>query len=251
MNFLFARTCPNCNYGAARPSRSRSSDRTSLFTLHAKYRCGKCGRSFQASSNAAYFLLAAAVVVAVGVVLGGVATGGDWLGSMGAKPNPILAYDTADVGKLLERAKKDDADAEYELHSVYLHGAGVRKDETEAIAWLQRAAEHGHVGAQYAFATSLREGRGVVQDYVRALQWMERAAAGGNLKAQYTLGLMYRDGIGAAPDFVKAYIQFNIAAARGYADAVPQRDAVIGKLTSEELLAAQAESRRIVEGRQK
>ncbi len=118
-------------------------------------------------------------------------------------------------------------------------------NKKEAQAWLERAAQHGNAEAQYELGNAFREGMGVVQDYEHAMKWLQLAAASGNGDAQYALGQMHRAGMGVPADNVKAYMWFNLATAQDVAGASAQRDAVLRVLSPDEVLAAQAEARRL------
>ena len=208
------------------------------------YRCRDCGRSFQGGSQVAIYLLIALAVGVVVLIVGS-------LGFQALDATDAQAEQEANAlefSQLLERARHEDPNAQYELYRAYAR-EGAFANRGEAQEFLSRSAQSGHADAQYELASALREGIGVVQDYARALKWMESAAAKGNWKAHHELGLMYRDGIGTPPDPVKAYIHLNVAAARGLTDAAKLRNAVMTQLTSDQLLAAQAQARRIVEGK--
>jgi hypothetical protein len=50
--------------------------------------------------------------------------------------------------RLLAAAGNGEGEAQYRLWSAYSSGEDVMRDETEALKWLQRAAEQGHAEAQ-------------------------------------------------------------------------------------------------------
>ena len=73
-------------------------------------------------------------------------------------------------------------------------------------------------------------------------QW--RTAAGkGDRRAMRALGQAYLQGIGLLQDYVEAHKWFNLAASRGDAAAVAERNAVAEKMTSEHVGQAQALAR--------
>lgn len=53
------------------------------------------------------------------------------------------------------------------------------------------------------------------------------------------LGRLYRKGLGAPQDFVEAHKWFNLAASRGNADAAGERNALAGRMTPQQVAAAQ------------
>ena len=58
------------------------------------------------------------------------------------------AVGAAGYVRLMARAAAGDAVAMYNVGLHYKHGAGVAKDEREAVAWYRRAAEKGNTRAQ-------------------------------------------------------------------------------------------------------
>lgn len=108
-------------------------------------------------------------------------------------------------------------EAEYVLGEMYRKGAGVVADRGEALVWLTRAAEAGHVPAQIALA-QLYEAEGEGQDQQRALQWLRRAAESGEAEACFHLGL-HHIRTEAHRDFAEAAHWMRRAAAQGHAEA--------------------------------
>ena len=70
----------------------------------------------------------------------------------------------------------------------------VRKEDSESLKWLIRAAEHGDPKAQYELSLVYKKGFWVRRNDVEALKWLRRAAFHGNAKAQYDLSLLYKRG---------------------------------------------------------
>ena len=64
-------------------------------------------------------------------------------------------------------------------------------------------------------------------------------AAKGEAEAQYNLGLMYGKGQGVPMDDVRAHMWFNLAAVKGDADAVKNRDIAASKMTPQQMAEAQ------------
>jgi len=74
--------------------------------------------------------------------------------------------------RLLERALKGDAEAQFDLGKNYEAGRmGLRRDLTEAEHWYRLAAEQGDPFAQASLAILYGFGKGVPQDLVQAYMW--------------------------------------------------------------------------------
>jgi hypothetical protein len=238
---MFTR-CPNCKSFDVRRSSVRALGAATKPKLHSPYRCRDCGARFWVISKRAFYL---AGVAGIAIVAGAVA----WsvvgaLDESRQAPQP-RGPDAASIAEAVKLAQNNDPAAEYRLAHMYASAGSVDGNKKQALAWLERAAEHGNIEAQYEFGNALREGSGVLQDYERAAKWLQLAAEHGNADAQYALGQMYRMGIGVPADNAKAYIWFNLAAARDVAGAAVQRTAVLHLLSSAQVLEAQAESRRL------
>ncbi|MCX6918978.1 MAG: DUF805 domain-containing protein [Verrucomicrobia bacterium] len=117
------------------------------------------------------------------------------------------------------KAEKGDRVAQFSLGVCYRDGAGVAKDETQAVSWYHKAAEQGDAKAQYILGVCYENGAGVAKDEVQAISWYRKAADQGLALAQYNLGVCYARGHGVAKDFVKTVTWFRKAADQGYAKA--------------------------------
>ena len=73
-------------------------------------------------------------------------------------------------------------------------------------------------------------------------QW-RAAADAGDRRAMRALGRLYARGLGAPQDYVEAHKWFNLAASRGEAAALEERDALAAKMTPQQVQAAQALAR--------
>ena len=74
---------------------------------------------------------------------------------------------------LRESAEQGDAAAQYNLGVRYdtvryYTGAGVPRDDAEAVRWYRLAADQGHAGAQSHLGLKYEYGQGVPQDDVEA-----------------------------------------------------------------------------------
>ncbi len=91
----------------------------------------------------------------------------------------------SEAAALLEtQAHAGNAEAQYQLASLYRIGRGVAQNETEAFRWMQQAANAGHVRAQYSLASMYLGGRGTPVDLKAAEMWAQRAADKGHDKAR-------------------------------------------------------------------
>ncbi len=78
--------------------------------------------------------------------------------------------------RLLERAQKGDAEAQFELGKNYETGRiGLPKDLSQARHWYRQAADQGEPFAAFSLAVLFNFGKGVPRDYVQAYIWYERA----------------------------------------------------------------------------
>ena len=95
-------------------------------------------------------------------------------------------YEYGDYKTAIEEFKKgaelDDADAQYNLGSMYFKGQGTAQDYKAAIHWYTKSAEQGHASAQYNLGYMYFEGQGYTKDYTRAYMWWEIAALQGDDK---------------------------------------------------------------------
>ena len=73
-------------------------------------------------------------------------------------------------------------------------------------------------------------------------QW-QAAADAGDRRAMLALGRLYLQGLGALQDYVLAHMWFNLAASRGEMEALKERDAVMGKMTPQQVAEAQKRAR--------
>jgi len=80
--------------------------------------------------------------------------------------------------RLLDRALKGDAEAQFDLGKNYEAGRiGLQRDFAQAEHWYRMAAEQGDPFAQASLAILLGFGKGIPKDQVQALMWYEVAAA--------------------------------------------------------------------------
>ena len=131
--------------------------------------------------------------------------------SLGAEP-PNLA-------ETRSLAEQGDAEAQFNLGSIYKKGKGVPKDLVQSVEWWRKAAEQGLAVAQSNLGNAYATGEGIPKDTVKAVEWWSKAAEQGSAEAQSNLGVLYANGEGVPKDAVKAVDWWRKAAEQGYAQA--------------------------------
>jgi len=116
-------------------------------------------------------------------------------------------------------ADKGNTSAMVELGVVLATGDGVAKDEEQARALFERAAQGGNPRGVTNLA-ALASSVGAASDPARSRALLARAAESNSAEAQYQLGLMTADGVGGPKDDVAARALFEKAAAQGHAGAL-------------------------------
>lgn len=109
----------------------------------------------------------------------------------------------------------DDKEAQNYIGLMFTHGRGVKKNDSEAMAWYRKSAEQGYTRAQCNLATMYVN----AQKYNDALDWFSKAAAQGSSRAQFCLGGMYELGQGVEQDYNEALNWYLKAANQGNARA--------------------------------
>jgi len=79
---------------------------------------------------------------------------------------------------LRKQAEAGDANAQFNIGSMYENGSGVKQDYAEAAKWYRKAAERGDARAQYNLGFMYLNGTGVPQDYAEAEKWYKSRGAG-------------------------------------------------------------------------
>lgn len=122
---------------------------------------------------------------------------------------------TQAVKWLQEAAQQGHPQAQYKLGAMYSFGQGVTQNSSEAVNWFRKAAEQGLPAAQYSLGVMYATGQGVGLDFVQAAQWYTRAANQGSVAAQYMLGVIYSKGQGVTRDSETAVQWYTKAAEQG------------------------------------
>jgi TPR repeat protein len=84
-------------------------------------------------------------------------------------------------------------------------------DYAKTFTIMQGLAEQRDADAQFNLATMYYKGEGVTKDLNAALYWYLQAAEQGNIQAQYNLGVMYRHSEMAKRDLISSYMWFVLA----------------------------------------
>ena len=173
-------------------------------------------------------------------------------GMAGPFEDGVAAYRREDYATALRLwkplAEQGDADAQFNLGTMYANGQGVPQDYAEAVRWYRKAAEQGHADAQNNLGVMYRNGRGVPQDYAEAVRWYRKAAEQGYAGAQFNLGLMYDNGQGVPQSYVLAHVWLNLSASRqtdpeNRERTAKARDRVAAKMTPAQITEAQRRAR--------
>jgi TPR repeat protein len=118
------------------------------------------------------------------------------------------------------RAKKGEADAEFDLGAFYHDGEnGTQKDFKLARQWFEKAAAQGEPRAQFNLGVMYYIGEGVKQDYAQAKNWFDKSAKTGNARAEFNLGVMYYRGEGMKQDYSQALQLFTMAGLQNFGEA--------------------------------
>ncbi|MEP3944609.1 hypothetical protein [Ascidiaceihabitans sp.] len=132
-----------------------------------------------------------------------------------------VAQSAPDALRWLEEAASNGVpDAQYNLAVAYDTGRGANKSATAALDNYRRAAEAGHVLAQRALGTKYLQG---TQDFdpnpTEALRWLQAAAQAGDPGAMSNLGFGYTQGTVLPRDDALAAQWYQRASDRGLARA--------------------------------
>ena len=137
-------------------------------------------------------------------------------------------------------AEQGEARAQNALGVLHQNGIGVTKDYKKSVAWYLKAAEQGNANAQVNLGFLYYQGIGVVQDYSQTVYWYRKAAEQGLEIAQAGLAFMYTNEIGVSKNLLLAYMLYNLAAVNGSEQYASDRNALAARLTSAQLVEAQA-----------
>lgn len=135
-------------------------------------------------------------------------------------------------------AKQNDVRAEFNLGLVYLNGLGRERSESQAVTWLKAAADRGYAPAETTLGMLYKQGTGVTRDDAQGAAWLLKAARQGDADAQSLLGSIYVAGDGIPQNYVEGYRWLTLAGRNGDADASSQAEAITKVMSLEQLTAA-------------
>ena len=106
------------------------------------------------------------------------------------------------------------------LADLYRFGQGVTKNESEAYALFEQAADLDHPYAQFVIGEWMEHGNMVVQKNEKeAANYYSHAASAGHAEAQCNLACMYLDGRGVVQDVTHAVELLEKSSKQGHAEA--------------------------------
>jgi TPR repeat protein len=147
-------------------------------------------------------------------------------------------------------ADQGDANAQFNVGSMYDDGLGVPQNYKEALKWYRLAADQGNAAAQY----NIGRGYYIGKNYTEALKWYRLSADQGDADAQCKVGYIYFTGLGVPSNYQEAYIWYSLAAANGNEVAKNNVTTVDAKLSPAQLVEAQKRASELfkqIEERQK
>src|SRR2546423_533464 len=98
--------------------------------------------------------------------------------------------DQKPIEEVKAKAEAGDAESQVELGRRYDEGAGVAKDQVEAVKWFRKAAEQNYAKAQYNLGVCYEHGEGVTKDPVEAYKWLLLAARQGDEHAKKNMTVL-------------------------------------------------------------
>ena len=137
-------------------------------------------------------------------------------------------------------ARKGNAEAQYQMASMFERGKAFNKDLAAAVKWYSAAAEQGHPLAQMHLAYAHEWGQGVEKNYFQAVKWYRKAALQKNAFAAYEIATLLYRGKGADRDPVMAAVMAHLAEDNGWKDAAEFREKIEAGLSNEQREHAEA-----------
>lgn len=125
--------------------------------------------------------------------------------------------------------------AQYFLGIIYLNEMVEAADVAQGVRWIYQSAKQDYLPALNEMARIYRSGTGVEPDPKEMVYWYRRAAEQGDVGAQLFIADAYAYGYGVEPDLVEAFMWYEIAIQYWGTLAVPAREAIMGKMTNDEI----------------
>lgn len=112
----------------------------------------------------------------------------------------LMIKNKIDIVQLTKAAEQGVPMAQNNLAGIYVK----RKNYTQALKWLRRAAQKNYMIAESNLANMYYTGQGVKKNYTEAAEWYYKAAVQGYIPAQLNLGYAYQTGQGVPQSHAKA-----------------------------------------------
>ncbi len=145
-----------------------------------------------------------------------------------------------------KRARDGDPKMQLSLGEHYFNGTFQIKDEAEALKWVTKASEAGHVPAHARLGYLYANMKGSLRDQTLAHKFYLKAAMHGDVDSQYIVGFHLVKGEGVERDAITAYAWFNVSAASFHHDSARMRDLIAENLTPAQIDEAQKLSRQLL-----
>ena len=87
---------------------------------------------------------------------------------------------SAELAAQVQPAMQGDAQAQFNLGSIYGSGSENKRNYKKAFKWYRLAAKQGLPQAQFNLSIMYRKGWGVLKDYVEAYKWANLSSANGH-----------------------------------------------------------------------
>ena len=121
---------------------------------------------------------------------------------------------------LNKAAEQGNDKAQFILGRMYHIGRGVAKSEVEASQWYRKAAEQGNSDGQAYLGFMFQMGYGLTKNLEEALSWYQKAAEQNNKHGEYWLGMLFEEGVGVLKNRGTAFLWQKRAADHGHAAAM-------------------------------
>ncbi len=144
----------------------------------------------------------------------------------------ILGPRTAEIK---EAAEAGDAQAQFQLGAAFYS----KFSWTNAVIWYRKAAQQGHADGQNALGGMLLNGiSGVKQNPEEGIRWLTLAANQNQVNAQLSLARVYENGTYLKRDYVESLKWLTLAEKKSSIVARVHADALVLKMTQEEITEA-------------
>lgn len=126
----------------------------------------------------------------------------------------IFVY--ADFNECMKKAQKGDPVYQHDLGLHYFYGIDVEADTLLAIDWWRKAAKKDLAEAEYNIAFVYEKGLAVEVNIDTALYYYRKSAEHGYAPSQTNIGYFYETGLYLEKDKEKAFYWYALAADQGY-----------------------------------